>query len=183
MAHMKQTTSKGNQQQGSTTRFALPTSGAYSKGRKLPAWMRSKDNQPDAVPPSQPAWMQKAEIKAKAHRSKGHLTDRVFQPDPCSSGFKRRVSATSLREIHHYQRTFKFLISVQPFVRLVHEILTDNNITGWSDWRIQSSAITILQTVAEAYLVSHFEDAGLCAIHAKRVTVILKDTHLTLRIQ
>ena len=25
----------------------------------------------------------------------------------------------------------------------------------------------ILQTAAEAYLVSHFEDAGLCAIHGK----------------
>ena len=119
MACTKQTARKGNQQQGSTARFAVPTSRAYSKGRKLPAWMRSKDNQPDDVPPSWPAWVQKAEIKAKAHRSKGRLMDRVFQPDPCSSGFKRRVGATSLREIHHYQRTFKFLISVWPFVRLV----------------------------------------------------------------
>ena len=160
----------------------MPTSGAYSKGRKLPAWMKSKDNQPDDAMPSQPAWVQKAEIKAKARRSKGCLTDRVFQPDPCSSGFKRRVGVISLREICHYQRTFKFLISVWPFIRLVHEILTDNNITSQSDWRIQSSAITILQMAVEVYLVSHFEDTGLCAIHTKRVTVMPKDTHLTLRI-
>ena len=133
MAHMKQTTRKGNKQQGSPTRFAVPTSRAYSKGRKLPAWMKSKDDQPDDAPPSQPAWVQKAEIKAKARRSKGCLMDRVFQPDPCSSGFKRRAGVNSLREIHHYQRTFKFLISVRPFVRLVCEILMDNNITGWSD--------------------------------------------------
>ena len=183
MAHMKQTARKGNKQQGSPTRFAVPTSGAHSKGRKLPAWMKSKNDQPHDALPSWLAWVQKAEIKAKACRSKGRLMDRVFQPDPCSSGFKRRVGATSLREIHHYQRTFKFLISVWPFIRLVHEILTDNNITSQSDWRIQSSAITILQTVVEVYLVSYFKDAGLCAIHAKRVTVMPKDTHLTLRIQ
>ena len=41
-------------------------------------------------------------------------------------------------------------------------------------------AIVILQTAAEAYLVSHFEDTGLCAIHAKCVTVMPKDTHLAL---
>ena len=92
-------------------------------------------------------------------------------------------SEHSLREIRHYQRTFKFLISVRPFVRLVCEILTDETLTGCNDWRIQSSAITILQTAAEAYLVSYFEDAGLCAIHAKRITMMPKDTHLALRIR
>ena len=62
-------------------------------------------------------------------------------------------------------------------------MLTNEALTGCNDWRIQSSAITILQTAAEAYLVSYFEDAGLCAIHAKRVTVMPKDTHLALCIQ
>ena len=108
------------------------------------------------------------------------MTDRVFKPDPCPSGFKRRVGALPLREIRHYQQTFKFLVSVRPFVRLVREILMDVVLTGRDDWRIQSSAITILQTAVEAYLVSYFEDAGLCAIHARRVTVMPKDTHLAL---
>ena len=56
-------------------------------------------------------------------------------------------------------------------------------ITGRNDLRIQSTALVILQMAAEAYLVSHFEDLGLCAIHAKRVTVMPKDTHLALRIR
>ena len=68
-------------------------------------------------------------------------------------------------------------------MRLVREILTDETLTGRNDWRIQSSAITILQTTAEAYLVLYFEDAGLCAIHAKCVTVMPKDAHLALRIR
>ena len=35
-----------------------------------------------------------------------------------------------------------------------------------------------LQEAAEAYLVGYFEDANLCAIHAKRVTVMPRDMHL-----
>ena len=69
---------------------------------------------------------------------------------------------------------------MRPFVRLVREILNNADVTGRTDLRIQSSAIVILQTATEAYLVSHFEDAGLCAIHTKRVTVMPKDTHLAL---
>ena len=89
----------------------------------------------------------------------------------------------SLSEIRHYQKMFKFLIAMRPFVRLVREILDNAEVTGRTDLRIQSSAIVILQTAAEAYLVSHFEDAGLCAIHTKRVTVMPKDTHLALHIR
>ena len=175
MAWTKHTARKTEQRQGTLARFAVPTTGAYSKGWKLPEWMQSRSN-----PAS---WCQKAVTKATARKSQGRMMDRVFKPDPCHSGFKRKIGALSLREIWHYQRTFKFLISVRPFVRLVREILTNEALTGRNDWRIQSSAITILQTAAEAYLVSYFEDAGLCAIHAKRVTVMPKDTHLALRIR
>ena len=38
---------------------------------------------------------------------------------------------------------------------------------GGSNPQPSRSAITILQTAAEAYLVSHFEDAGLCAIQVR----------------
>ena len=176
MARTKQTARKSNEQrQGTPARFTVPAMGAYSKGRKLPDWMQNQSN-----PAS---WHQKAVTKASARRSQGCMTDQVFKPEPCPSGFKRKIRALPLREIRHYQRTFKSLVSVRPFVRLVCEILMDVALTGHNDWRIQSSAITILQTAAEAYLVSHFEDAGLCAIHAKRVTVMPKDTHLALRIR
>ena len=35
-----------------------------------------------------------------------------------------------------------------------------------------------LQEAAEAYLVHLFEDSNLCAIHAKRVTIFVKDISL-----
>lgn len=49
--------------------------------------------------------------------------------------------------------------------------------------RFQSQAILALQESAEAYLVSLFEDTNLCAIHAKRVTIMTKDLQLAKRIR
>ena len=40
-----------------------------------------------------------------------------------------------------------------------------------------------LQEAAEAYLVGLNEDANLCAIHAKRVTIMPKDIQLARRIR
>ena len=124
MAWTKQTACKTEPRQGTPARFAVPTTGAYSKGRKLPEWMRSWSN-----PAS---WHQKAATKATTRKSQGRLTDRIFKPDPCHSGFKRKIRTLSLREIGHYQHAFKFLISVRPFVRLVSQ-----NINGWGPYWMQ----------------------------------------------
>ena len=43
-----------------------------------------------------------------------------------------------------------------------------------NDLRFQGSAILALQEAAESYLVGLFEDTNLCAIHAKRVTIMPK---------
>ena len=49
--------------------------------------------------------------------------------------------------------------------------------------RFQSSAVLALQEASEAYLVGLFEDTNLCAIHAKRVTIMTKDIQLARRIR
>ena len=49
--------------------------------------------------------------------------------------------------------------------------------------RIQLSALEALQIAAEVYLVGVLEEAGLAAIHARRVTVKAKDLQLILRIR
>jgi len=51
------------------------------------------------------------------------------------------------------------------------------------DLRFTSSAIGAIQEAAEAYLVGLFEDTNLCAIHAKRVTIMPKDIQLARRIR
>ncbi|GFP98833.1 histone h3.2, partial [Phtheirospermum japonicum] len=52
-----------------------------------------------------------------------------------------------------------------------------------TDLRFQSSVVAALQEAAEAYLVGLFEDTNLCAIHAKRVTIMPKDIQLARRIR
>ena len=49
--------------------------------------------------------------------------------------------------------------------------------------RFQSSAVLAMQEASESYLVSLFEDTNLCAIHAKRVTIMPKDMQLAKRIR
>ena len=50
-------------------------------------------------------------------------------------------------------------------------------------FRWQAAALVALQEAAEAHLVGLFEDANLCAIHAKRVTIMVKDMQLARRIR
>ena len=53
---------------------------------------------------------------------------------------------------------------------------------GKYDLHFQGSAIICLQEAAEAYVVSLMEDANLCAIHAKRVTIMPMDIQLACHI-
>lgn len=90
-----------------------------------------------------------------------------------------RPGTVALREIRKYQKETKQLIRRLPFQRLVREIANDFK----SDLRFQAAAIEALQESAEMYLVSLFEDANWCAIHAKRVTIMPKDMNLARRIR
>ena len=84
----------------------------------------------------------------------------------------------ALREIRKYQKSTELLIRKLPFQRLVREVAQDFK----NDLRFQSSAVMALQEAAEAYLVSLFEDTNLCAIHAKRVTIMPRDMQLARRL-
>ena len=102
---------------------------------------------------------------------------------PATGGVKKphryRPGTVALREIRKYQKSTELLIRKLPFQRLVREIAQDFK----TDLRFQSSAILALQEASEAYLVGLFEDTNLCAIHAKRVTIMPKDIQLARRIR
>jgi histone H3 len=51
------------------------------------------------------------------------------------------------------------------------------------DLRFESHALMAIQEAAEAYMTKLFEDTNLCAIHAKRVTIMPKDIQLARRIR
>ena len=102
---------------------------------------------------------------------------------PTAGGVKKphryRPGTVALREIRKYQKSTELLIRKLPFQRLVREIAQDFK----TDLRFQSTAILALQEASEAYLVGLFEDTNLCAIHAKRVTIMPKDIQLARRIR
>ena len=49
--------------------------------------------------------------------------------------------------------------------------------------RFNSQALHVLQEAAEDYLVRGFEDAVKCASHAKRVTIMPMDQHLSQKLR
>ncbi|KAL2164520.1 hypothetical protein VTH06DRAFT_3736 [Thermothelomyces fergusii] len=104
--------------------------------------------------------------------------------DPVPQGKKRRYrpGTLALKEIRRYQSNTDLLMSKLPFARLVREIALQFQ-PSREELRWQSQAILALQESAEAFLVHLFEDTNLCAIHAKRVTIMQKDIQLARRIR
>lgn len=88
--------------------------------------------------------------------------------------FRYRPGTVALREIRKQQQSTHLLIRKLPFQRVVREIAQEKD----PSLRFQSAAILALQEAAEAYMISLFGDANLCAIHAKRVTIQPKDMNL-----
>lgn len=93
---------------------------------------------------------------------------------------KMRPGARALMEIRKYQQSHHLLLRKLPFARLVKEI-ADMFVPNALRW--QSIAIMALQEAAEAYLVGLMEDANLCCIHAKRVTIFPRDIQLAQRLR
>ena len=92
---------------------------------------------------------------------------------------KWRLGVRALWEICFYQKSCNVLIRKLPFLRLVWELLSEHK----AGIRMQASAIYALQEASEAYIMYLLEDANLCAIHAKQVTIIPKDIQLTRHIR
>ncbi|PSS18707.1 hypothetical protein M430DRAFT_140190 [Amorphotheca resinae ATCC 22711] len=104
--------------------------------------------------------------------------------DPLPHRKKRRYKpgTVALKEIRKFQSSTDLLLLKLPFSRLVREIALTLRPVG-EGMRWQSQAIQALQEASEAFLVHLFEDTNLCAIHAKRVTIMQKDIQLARRIR
>ena len=131
-----------------------------------------------------------ARTKQTARKSTGQKAPRkqlaskaARKSAPATGGIKKphrfRPGTVALREIRKYQKSTDLLLRKLPFQRLVREIAHEFK----AELRFQSSAVLALQEAAEAYLVGLFEDTNLCAIHARRVTIMSKDIQLARRIR
>ncbi len=94
-----------------------------------------------------------------------------------------RPGTVALREIRRLQNSTDLCMQKAPLQRLTREI---GHAIGGSDKaekRWTQSALLALQEAVESYLIGLFEDANLCAIHARRVTVMTKDMALARRLR
>ncbi|KAJ8125158.1 hypothetical protein O1611_g8483 [Lasiodiplodia mahajangana] len=103
-------------------------------------------------------------------------------PIPYPRRRRYRPGTVALREIRRLQNSTDLLMKKLPFSRVVREIALSLRPRD-EGMRWQSQAILALQEAAEAFLVHLFEDSNLCAIHAKRVTIMQKDIQLARRIR
>lgn len=87
----------------------------------------------------------------------------------------------ALREIRELQNQTSMLIPRTRFHKLVREIT--QNISHPETMLYQAAALTALQEACEAYLTYLFEDANLCCIHAKRVTIFPRDMQLARKLR
>lgn len=140
------------------------------------------------LPPSHSPAM--ARTKQTARKSTGgkaprkQLATKAARKSTTSRGgvkkpHRYKPGVVALREIRRYQKSTDLLIRKLPFQRLVREIAQDYK----TDCRFQSAAVLALQEAAEAFLIGLYEDTNLCAIHAKRVTIMPKDMQLAWRIR
>ncbi|KAM6307703.1 histone H3-like centromeric protein A [Podargus strigoides] len=102
-------------------------------------------------------------------------------PPPPTRRRRRRPGELALREIRRYQSTTHLLLRPGPFARLVREICLV--FTRGVDYRWQRLALVALQEATEAFAVRLLEDAYLCSLHARRVTLYPKDLQLARRLR
>lgn len=96
---------------------------------------------------------------------------------------RRKPGTVALKQIQYFQKTTDLLLRLLPFQRIIREVSDDLSLNGTGKYRWKSTAIQALQTAAECYLVSLFEDVNKAAIHAKRVTIRPEDLHLVREIR
>lgn len=93
--------------------------------------------------------------------------------------YRHAPGSLALREIRKYQKSTDTLIPKATFSRLTRQLTLE--IKPGHRWT--KTAVDALQQAAEAFVVGVLEEANLCAIHGKRVTIMDRDIALTLRLR
>ena len=127
----------------------------HSERRRVRSWLvwkklEQKKAKPVAEPPTQ------KEVEKEKNRQ------------------RYRLGTLTLCKIRKYQRSTELLIQKLPFMRLVQEV-GQQFLMGVC---FQGTTVMALQEASKAYLISLFKDSNLCAIHAKRCTIMPKDIQL-----
>lgn len=93
----------------------------------------------------------------------------------------RMIPGELVDRVNPKLKTTKVVLPKVTFQRIVREITKDK--LGHPELRFKSKAMEALQEAAEIYMAEVFIDAALCAKHAKRQTLHVKDMQLARRIR
>lgn len=129
---------------------------------------------------SHPALDTPKKTKADKTKSTPSKTTEKTEASILKTPKRYRPGTKALREIRRYQKGTELLLQKAPFQRLVREVtveLSDETL------RFTADALECLQTAAEAYVVQLFEDSVLAMIHAKRVTLMVRDIQFIRRLR
>lgn len=140
---------------------------------------KDKENKPKAAstraktnpPKKQKTEQKEAEEEKKNFLKKGHTVSR--------KSFELRNKP--FQRIKDKKNVDELCIRKLPFQRLVREIVM--NYSYEEPFRFTPHALQALHVASEDYLIALFEDSYLCALHAKRVTLMKKDMTLARRIR
>eukprot|EP00933_Yihiella_yeosuensis_P010256 TRINITY_DN116618_c0_g1_i1.p1 TRINITY_DN116618_c0_g1~~TRINITY_DN116618_c0_g1_i1.p1 ORF type:complete len:218 (+),score=52.64 TRINITY_DN116618_c0_g1_i1:76-729(+) len=94
-----------------------------------------------------------------------------------SQGMK--VEDIAAKEVRYYQANTKLQIPKVSFQRMVRDIVKKLG----PSFRFEVQALLALQEAAEEFLTGVYEDASLCSLHGRRVTLMPRDLHLSRRIR
>ena len=147
--------------------------------RRPDSWRVWEDSHCHCQPHSWPRWLWRTGHLLWGRSQSRGSSDLPWEAKPPGRNFSgleksKRPGSTSLAQML-FGRSSGSKRAPSSFSWLVCEIALE---VGKSDLCFQGSAIVCLQEAAEAYLVSLMEDATLCTIHAKQVTIMPKDIQL-----
>jgi len=121
--------------------------------------------------------MSRTKQTAKAPKSKAAGSKKARAPGAKSRRF--RPGTVALRQVRKLQKTTNTLIRKAPFQRMVRAVANAQK----DGLRWQSAAVSAMQEATEAYIIGVLSDSNLCALHARRVTVMPRDIHLARRLR
>lgn len=93
--------------------------------------------------------------------------------------FRWHAGTVALRQIKKFQKSTETLMRKAPFQRLVRELATGHK----DSLRFSASGLQALQESVESYVTGLLSDSNLCALHAKRVTLMTRDLALARRLR
>ena len=154
--------------------------GKQPRRRVLRAVRKTGSRQAPANTKKVPPALRVAKENANARMTGANATPQgYYKPSEKQKKFKWKPGTRVLQEIRFYQKSTALLLQRIPFLCLIREVAQNFKM----DLRFTADATYTLQCASEDYLVRLFEDSNLCAIHAKRVTIMPKDIQLARRIR